>query len=197
MECPRTAELWICFAFRQADSGIERFRVAVKRGVYSGTGCGAWALVCIVIFFCARQRVKKARGRELLAIPYDNCLLSTGNCSECISRADLATVEAFQLPAPDFTTTHNRTVAIVYGHRQFEAMTRSDRVRACYQHAALKHVMRQYMTNKSLRERFGLGDDKSAIVSQVISAAIEEGVVKADATVGDSRRLARYLPFWA
>lgn len=122
-----------------------------------------------------------------------------GVCEEKSSGIDkvVSSVEAFQLPAPDFTTTHNRTVAVVYGHRQFDAMTRSDRVRACYQHAALKRVMRQHMTNKSLRERFGLGDDKSALVSQVIAAAIEEGVVKADATVGDSRRLARYLPFWA
>ncbi len=53
------------------------------------------------------------------------------------------------------------------------------------------------MTNKSLRERFGLGEEKSALVSQVIAAAIEEGLVKADETVGGSRRLARYLPFWA
>jgi predicted HTH transcriptional regulator len=106
-------------------------------------------------------------------------------------------VEAFQLPAPDFTTTHNRTVAVVFGHRQFETMNRADRTRACYQHAALKHVMREHMTNRSLRERFGLGEEKSAVVSQVIAATIEEGLVKADDTVGESKRFARYLPFWA
>lgn len=122
-----------------------------------------------------------------------------GACEEKSSGIDkvVSTVEIYQLPAPDFTTTHNRTVAVVYGPQNFEAMTRVDRVRACYQHAALKHVMRQHMTNKSLRERFGLGDDKSAIVSQVIAAAIDEGLVKPDQTVGDSKRLARYLPFWA
>ena len=76
-------------------------------------------------------------------------------------------------------------------------MTRADRTRACYQHAALKHVVRDHMTNKSMRERFGLGEEKSALVSQVIAAAIEEGLVKADETVGGSRRHARYLPFWA
>lgn len=122
-----------------------------------------------------------------------------GACEEKGSGIDkvVDTVEVFQLPAPDFTTTHNRTVAVVYGHRQFEAMTRADRTRACYQHAALKHVVRDHMTNKSMRERFGLGEEKSALVSQVIAAAIEEGLVKADETVGGSRRHARYLPFWA
>jgi ATP-dependent DNA helicase RecG len=122
-----------------------------------------------------------------------------GACEEKSSGIDkvVNSVEAFQLPAPDFTTTHNRTVAVVFGHRQFETMNRADRTRACYQHAALKHVMREHMTNRSLRERFGLGEEKSAVVSQVIAATIEEGLVKADDTVGESKRFARYLPFWA
>ena len=38
------------------------------------------------------------------------------------------------------------------------------------------------MTNKSLRERFGRGEEKSALVSQVIAAAIEEELVKPDET---------------
>lgn len=47
---------------------------------------------------------------------------------------------------------------------------------------------------------FGLGEKKSALVSQVIAAAIEEKLVKPvkpDETVGGSRRHACYLPFWA
>ena len=122
-----------------------------------------------------------------------------GACEEKGSGIDkvVNAVEMFQLPAPEFTTIHKRTVAIVYGERQFEAMTRADRTRACYQHAALKHVMRDHMTNKSLRERFGLGEEKSALVSQVISATIDEDLIRLDDTVGGSRRHARYLPFWA
>lgn len=122
-----------------------------------------------------------------------------GACEEKGSGIDkvVNAVEVFQLPAPDFTTTHNRTVAVVYGHRQFEAMTRADRIRACFQHAALKHVMRDHMTNSSLRKRFGFGADKTALVSQVITAAIEENLIRADEAVGASRRHARYLPFWA
>jgi len=42
-----------------------------------------------------------------------------GVCEEKSSGIDkvVGTVEAFQLPAPDFTTTHNRTITIVYGQR--------------------------------------------------------------------------------
>ena len=53
------------------------------------------------------------------------------------------------------------------------------------------------MTNQTLRERFGLSEAKQATTSQIISATIEAGLVKLDETAGESRRYARYLPFWA
>lgn len=51
------------------------------------------------------------------------------------------------------------------------------------------------MTNQSLRERFHLPETKSSIVSQIIAAAIEAGVIKPDEKVGASRKFARHLPF--
>jgi hypothetical protein len=53
------------------------------------------------------------------------------------------------------------------------------------------------MTNSTLRQRFGLGEEKTTVVSQVITAAIQSGLIKPDESVGGSKRLARYLPFWA
>lgn len=88
-------------------------------------------------------------------------------------------------------------VVTLYGPKPFEEMDRNDRVRACYQHCALKWVMAEKMTNQSLRERFRLGEDKAAIASQVIAAATESGLIKPDETVGKSRKFARYVPFWA
>src|SRR5260370_15291325 len=87
--------------------------------------------------------------------------------------------------------------SFMYGPKNFDYMDRDDRVRACYQHCALKWVMSERMTNQSLRERFRVPESKSAIVSQVIAATIEVGLVKADESVGASRKFARYLPFWA
>jgi ATP-dependent DNA helicase RecG len=105
--------------------------------------------------------------------------------------------ELFQLPAPDFRTGHRRTIVTVYGPKPFDEMDREDRVRACYQHCALKWVMSEWMTNQTLRERFGLPVNKAAITSQVIAATIEAVSIKADGAVGGSRKYARYLPFWA
>ncbi len=120
-------------------------------------------------------------------------------CEEKSSGVDkvVHAAEVYQLPAPDFRTSHRRTVVIIFGPRDFNAMDRTDRVRACYQHCALKWVMGERMTNQSLRERFHLPESKSTSVSQIIAASIEAGAIKPDEAVGASRKFARYLPFWA
>lgn len=122
-----------------------------------------------------------------------------GICEEKGSGIDRVVneTEIFQLPAPDFRESFNRTSVIVYGSRSFEKMDRNDRVRACYQHCALKRVMSEHMTNQSLRTRLKLPESKSVIVSQIINAALEEGLIKPDDKAGNSRKFARYLPFWA
>lgn len=90
-----------------------------------------------------------------------------------------------------------RTRVTLFGPKPFEEMDRDDRTRACYQHAALKWVMSERMTNQTLRERFRLPETKAAITSQIIAASIEAGLIKPDDKVGGSRKFARYLPFWA
>jgi ATP-dependent DNA helicase RecG len=120
-------------------------------------------------------------------------------CEEKGSGVDkvIQAAEFYQLPAPKLHTGYRRTVVTLFGPRDFETMDRDDRIRACYQHCALRWVMAESMTNQSLRERFRLPESKSAIVSQIIAAAIDAGLIKLDEKVGASRRFARYLPFWA
>lgn len=122
-----------------------------------------------------------------------------GICEEKSSGIDrvVQVAEVYQLPAPDFRAGHRRTSVTIYGPRDFEEMDRADRVRACYQHCALKWVMSERMTNESLRERFHLPESKRAITSQIIAATMEVGLIKPDERVGTSRKFARYLPFWA
>lgn len=120
-------------------------------------------------------------------------------CEERSSGIDkvIHSVELSQLPAPTFSVVHNRTEVVVFGHRDFDQMDRKERVRAAYQHCCLRLVMRQYMTNQSLRERFRLPDNKSSLVTQVINQAVEDGLIHPDESVGTSKRLSRYLPHWA
>jgi predicted HTH transcriptional regulator len=122
-----------------------------------------------------------------------------GICEEKSSGVDkvIIAAETYQLPAPDFRVGQQRTIATIFGPKDFEDMDRADRVRACYQHSALKYVMNERMTNQSLRERFHLPESKSASVSQIIAQSIEARLIKPDEKVGTSRKYARYLPFWA
>ena len=122
-----------------------------------------------------------------------------GRCEERSSGIDkvIDAVEFHQLPAPDFRSGRGRTTVVLLGPISFKDMGKDDRIRACYQHTSLKYVMSQNMTNKSLRNRFQLPVNKSAIVSQIIAATIESGLIKQDTKMGTSRKYARYLPFWA
>jgi ATP-dependent DNA helicase RecG len=52
-------------------------------------------------------------------------------------------VEMFQLPAPDFLVGEIRTTAILFAYQDFARMSKSDRMRACYQHCCLQYVTRQ------------------------------------------------------
>lgn len=122
-----------------------------------------------------------------------------GICEEKSSGIDrvVETAEIHQLPAPDFQVGYKRTSVIIYGPRPFKKMDRDDRIRACYQHCVLQLVLRNQMTNQSLRERFGLSLNSSNAVSQIITAAIDQGLVKLDPSAPASRKYARYIPAWA
>jgi predicted HTH transcriptional regulator len=104
-------------------------------------------------------------------------------------------VELFQLPAPLFERPDGFTRTILFAHKSLSAMDKADRVRACYLHACLKRVMCDYLTNATLRERFGVEERNKATVSRYIREAVESGMIKPfdeDA----ARKLMKYVPFW-
>jgi serine/threonine protein kinase len=106
--------------------------------------------------------------------------------------------EVFQLPAPDFRVGNVRTTSVMFAHQEFTDMTKTDRIRACYQHCVLQYLSGKRMSNQSLRERFGLGGKStgSATASQIIAAAKEANLIKPDDDGTSSLRYARYLPCW-
>ncbi len=105
-------------------------------------------------------------------------------------------MELFQLPAPLFETPDGFTRAVLFAHKRLTAMEKPDRIRACYLRACLRHVMRLPVTNASIRQRFGISENNSAMASRLINEAIEDGmVVIRDVNVGTKSR--RYLPYWA
>ena len=100
------------------------------------------------------------------------------------------------MPAPDIEIYNDHTKVTLFAHMEYSKMTKLDRYRACYLHACLKRVNRDYMTNASLRERFKIDAKNSSMVSRLLNEACEAGLIKiSEESTSDKNR--RYLPFWA
>ncbi len=106
-------------------------------------------------------------------------------------------VEMFQLPAPDFRVSPGHTIAVLFGPRKFADMDKADRIRACYQHAGLLVVSGKQMTNATLRKRLGISDKNYPIASRIIRDTIEAGLIKPHGQASESKKDAKYVPFWA
>jgi len=105
-------------------------------------------------------------------------------------------IELFQLPAPDFRTTSQSTIALLYGPRQFAKMDFEERIRACYQHACLRHILGERMSNSSLRTRLGITQPNYSMVSRIIRDSIRASLIKPYGETSSGKG-AFYLPFWA
>lgn len=102
-----------------------------------------------------------------------------------------------QLPDPEIIVGDNYTRLILYGIRDFKAMDKQDKIRACYLHACLKYVSGEYMTNQSLRDRFGIEEHNYSVASRIIADTKEKGLIRDYDPDNKSRTYAKYLPYWA
>ncbi|MDU8357839.1 ATP-binding protein [Pseudomonas syringae group sp. J309-1] len=120
-------------------------------------------------------------------------------CEERGSGIDkvVSEVEAYQLPAPSFNLKEQAMVVVLYAHRALKDMSKDDRTRACYQHACLRYVSNDVLTNPSLRTRFEISEGNSAQASRIIAETVEAGLVKPANPDNKSRKLMQYHPFWA
>lgn len=121
-----------------------------------------------------------------------------GVCEERGSGIDKVVfqTELYQLPAPLFDAVGDNTRCTLFAPKQLRDMEKQDRTRACYLHACLKYVARDFMTNASLRERFGIEDQNSATASRIIKDTIDENLIKPNDPETGTRWM-KYVPFWA
>lgn len=105
--------------------------------------------------------------------------------------------ELHQLPAPSFIVGENYTRVILYSPKPLREMDKEDKIRACYQHACLKYVSGEIMTNQSLRERLGVEDHNYSTVSRIIADTKDAELIKDFDPRNKSKTYSKYLPFWA
>jgi ATP-dependent DNA helicase RecG len=104
--------------------------------------------------------------------------------------------EFYQLPAPIVEVTDEHTRVVLFAYKPFSDMDKDNKIRACYLHSCLKYVTRDYMTNTSLRQRFGLNEKSISAVSRIIRDAVVENKIKPQDPTTAPRYL-KYLPYWA
>ncbi|MDP3961986.1 MAG: ATP-binding protein [Pseudorhodobacter sp.] len=106
----------------------------------------------------------------------------------------ITSVELHQLPPPDFRTEGEAVRAVLFAPRRFAEMVSEERIRACYQHAALKYVSGQQMTNATLRERLGIDAQNASQASVVIRLTLEAELIR---PADPAHPRAGYVPIWA
>jgi ATP-dependent DNA helicase RecG len=122
-----------------------------------------------------------------------------GICEEQGSGIDkvISSIEYYQLPAPNFLETEKHTKVTLYAPKTLKEMSKKEKIRACYQHCALKYVCNEKMNNKSLRERLNISQKNTAIASRIIDLTEKKGLIKQEESDNSSLRYASYIPFWA
>lgn len=104
--------------------------------------------------------------------------------------------EFYQLPAPSFETINGYTKVTLFAHKELKDMHKEDKIRACYLHCCLKYIQNEYMTNTTLRDRFGIDAKNSSIASKIINLTIEDDKIAIyDENVGTKARM--YVPIWS
>jgi len=119
-----------------------------------------------------------------------------GLCEELGTGIDkvIIAIELHQLPPPDFRGEGEAVRVILFAPRSFGEMTLEERIRACYQHAALKYVSGQRMKNATLRERFGISQENASQVSAIIRKTLAAELIR---PADPDHPRAGYVPFWA
>ena len=136
----------------------------------------------------------KARNQKLA-----DTMRRLGFCEEKGSGMDkvIRLNEKFQLPPIKIETALDTTKVTIFSYKRLKDLDRKEKIIACYQHACLRYVNGEFMTNQSLRERFEVGAEDNATISKIIRESLNTGDIKEKDPENKSKRFTRYIPTWA
>lgn len=103
--------------------------------------------------------------------------------------------ELQQLPAPHINIYEENTKVTLFSKTDFFDLAQQDKLWACYMHACVKYIQGEFLTNSSLRERFGLADSSSASISRLIKDACGKNYIKK--LEDTAPKHSKYIPIWA
>lgn len=103
--------------------------------------------------------------------------------------------ELQQVPTPSIRIYEENTKVVLFSKKDFFDLSSDDKLWACYMHACIKYIQSEFLTNSSLRERFGLKDSSSASISRLIKEACEKKFIKKLEETAPKHT--KYMPIWA
>ena len=103
--------------------------------------------------------------------------------------------ELMQLPAPRMDIYEESTKVTLLSETKFSDLSTKDRLWGCYLHACIRYIQGDYLTNRSLRERFGLKTTSSGMVSRIIKEAIAQNLIR-PFDQETAPRYMKYIPSW-
>lgn len=107
--------------------------------------------------------------------------------------------EQYRAPAPKVEVQSGESDSmrvVLFQPRAYKQLTPDERIDACYWHACIRLANREYVSNASLRERFGVDNSNAAQISRLIKEAQEAGLIKPVDSMA-SRKFMLYQPYWA
>lgn len=104
--------------------------------------------------------------------------------------------EAQFLPAPRIEVFQENTKVTLFSEIAFSNIPTEDKLWSCYLHACLMYIQGDTLTNKSLRDRFGVKESSAGSISRLIKMAVTERQIKA-LDPDTAKRYMRYIPEWA
>lgn len=105
--------------------------------------------------------------------------------------------ELYQLPPIKIVVDKNRTTLTLYTYKTINNLDKYEKMQACYQHACLKYVSNEKMTNQTIRDRFKIENQNAAVASRIIKETVDANLIKEEDPESNSRKYASYIPFWA
>ena len=134
----------------------------------------------------------KSRNEKLAAL-----MRRLGMCEELGRGWDRMVIscELQQLPAPRIQIYQDSTRVSLFSHFEFSNLSMEDKLWAAYMHACVRYVEGNALTNSSLRERFGLKDTSSGMVSRLIKEALLQKPIK-PIDPDTAPRYMKYIPIW-
>lgn len=107
----------------------------------------------------------------------------------------LTEIELYGLPPLKFEISNMTFKVILYAPKNYQDMSKQERVDACFQHCILKYLSNEKMTNASLRKRLGISEKNYALASRIIKEALDQNKIKIGNPEIKNAKYIHYVPF--